>query len=286
MSAITDTGDAGNDAAQAVFGRVADGSGIVALKTECETIWSEIQETQQLLQQTQQVYSATRSLDQQPLVAILKEKEKRLKAEIEVLKNSTPRSLSTNSEVIEASLYEDLKQEVIQLQEIQSLVNAQCLDLKDSIEKETQFQQQLLAIQERLQEKCNSLVSTEPAEDAVEVVAQELTSKIDAARETEKLVMKRMAAFVSKHFPLPDQSQVALTSKHLRSHHKKTSLETLPLKDILLELMTKCVESPNDPYLVLDDRYWPAYVELLLRCHIILQHPDDDHRIKLVPFHL
>lgn len=99
MSAITDTGDAADNAAQAVFGRVADGSGIVALKTECETIWSEIQETQQLLQQTQQVYSATRSLDQQPLVAILKEKEKRLKAEIEVLKNSTPRSLSTNSEV-------------------------------------------------------------------------------------------------------------------------------------------------------------------------------------------
>lgn len=63
------------------------------------------------------------------------------------------------------------------------------------------------------QEKCNSLVSTEPAEDAVEVVAQELTSKIDAARETEKLVMKRMAAFVSKHFPLPDQSQVSFIWK-------------------------------------------------------------------------
>lgn len=59
-------------------------------------------------------------------------------------------------QVIEASLYEDMKQEVIQLQEIQSLVNAQCLDLKDSIEKETQFQQQLLAIQERLKVKQNT----------------------------------------------------------------------------------------------------------------------------------
>lgn len=49
-----------------------------------------------------------------------------------------------------------MKQEVIQLQEIQSLVNAQCLDLKDSIEKETQFQQQLLAIQERLKVKQNT----------------------------------------------------------------------------------------------------------------------------------
>ena len=50
--------------------------------------------------------------------------------------------------------------------------------------------------------------------------------------------------------------------------------------------LCRCVESPNDPYLVLDERHWPAYIELLLRCNIVLQHPDDDRRIKLVPFYL
>ena len=59
-----------------------------------------------------------------------------------------------------------------------------------------------------LQEKCNSLESQELPEDAVETVAQELETKINTARKTEQTIMKKMADFVGKHFPVPDPAQV------------------------------------------------------------------------------
>jgi hypothetical protein len=42
----------------------------------------------------------------------------------------------------------------------------------------------------------------------VEVVAQELEGKINTARHTERTVMRKMAEFVGKHFPVPEPEQV------------------------------------------------------------------------------
>lgn len=75
--------------------------------------------------------------------------------------------------------------------------------------------------------------------------------------------------------------------KKLRSADKTMTVRNmLSLKDIISELMNKCFDEPNQPYIILDKRYWPPYVELLLRCQIAVRHPDDPRRIKLIPFHL
>ena len=50
--------------------------------------------------------------------------------------------------------------------------------------------------------------------------------------------------------------------------------------------MNANADSPNDPYVVVDHRYWPPYIELLLECDIVVRHPADTRRIKLLPFHL
>ncbi|XP_070181071.1 centromere protein K-like isoform X2 [Littorina saxatilis] len=180
----------------------------------------------------------------------------------------------------------DMQRQVSQVKETVSLVKSQRQELLASMEREEQYKEQLVAVNEKLQEKSNSLEAEDPPQDAVETVTQELENKINAAGKTEEAMMKKLADFVEEHFPLPEPAQIAKTSKDLRSRKQQSGKETLQLKVILLELMTKCVESPNDPYLMLDERHWPAYIELLLRCNIILQHPDNDRRIKLVPFHL
>ncbi|KAK7469627.1 hypothetical protein BaRGS_00036356 [Batillaria attramentaria] len=259
---------------------------ISTLKAACEKTWADVKQTQEQLRQCQQPQSTAHFSEQQPLLAILREKERRLRAEIQVAKESRAHTLPNDTEVVAAALNGELQKKVSQLRETKSLITAQLQELQASIEKEKQFEQQLKAVHDKLQEKCQALEAQEPAEDALEAVAQELETKINAAQKTEQTVMKKMAAFVGKHFPVPEQAQASRSSKELRPRRHQTSQETLPLKDILLELMTKCVESPNDPYMALDERHWPAYVELLLRCNIVLQHPDDDRRIKLVPFHL
>ena len=51
-------------------------------------------------------------------------------------------------------------------------------------------------------------------------------------------------------------------------------------------LMNKCTDDEPDPYITLDESFWPPYIELLLRCGIALRHPQACQRIRLVPFHL
>ncbi|XP_076441610.1 centromere protein K-like [Babylonia areolata] len=255
------------------------------LRAECEQAWAQVKDRQQQVEQTRRLHSAL-SGDQAPLVAILREKERQMRAEVEVAKELEPQTLPRDAQVTEAALMEDLQREVSQLRETLCLVESQHRELIASLEQEQQCEQELTAVNHKLQERCEGLEGEHPPEDAVETVAQELVSKINQIRQTERSVMKRMAAFVTKHFPVPEPDEVAKVSKDLRSKKQQSKKNTMPLKDILLELMTKCVESPSDPYIELTDRHWPAYIELLLRCNIILQHPDNDRRVKLVPFHL
>ncbi|GCC43208.1 hypothetical protein chiPu_0026996, partial [Chiloscyllium punctatum] len=49
-------------------------------------------------------------------------------------------------------------------------------------------------------------------------------------------------------------------------------------------LITKAMKSPHDPYLELDDTFWPPFLEALLRYGVVLRHPDDPHRIRLEEF--
>lgn len=259
---------------------------INTLKTACEKNWADIKQTHQQLKECQRPHSTSHNPNQQPLLAILKEKERRLRAEIQVAKDTATFTLPNDSQAVAAALSDELRKKVTQLRETRSLVSAQLQELQANIEREKQFEEQLLAVRDKLQEKCRLLEAQEPVENALDAVAQELESKINAAQKTEQKVMKKMAVFVGIHFPIPDQDQVSRSTKDLRPRRHHTNQEMLPLKDILLKLMTKCVESPNDAYMVLDERHWPAYIELLLRCNIVLHHPDDDRRIKLVPFHL
>lgn len=53
-------------------------------------------------------------------------------------------------QVISAALLEDFERETMQLKEILSLVGTQKEELKSIIEQEHQFEEQLLAVQERL----------------------------------------------------------------------------------------------------------------------------------------
>ncbi|KAL8615528.1 hypothetical protein ACOMHN_028191 [Nucella lapillus] len=259
---------------------------LTELRAECKEAWKKVKESQQHLEETRQPpCSALSASEPSLLAAILREKERRLRAEIEVARELEPQTLPQNAQVLDAALFEDVEREVGHLRETLSLVESQRQELQASIQQELHNEQQLLAVHAKLQENCEGLDGEGPPEDAVETVAQELEVKVNQARQTERVVMKKMAAFVAKHFPRPEPAQVAEVSKGLRSK-KQHNQETLPLKDILLELMTKCVESPNDPYMELTDKHWPAYIELMLRCNVILQHPDDDRRVKLVPFHL
>lgn len=44
-------------------------------------------------------------------------------------------------------------------------------------------------------------------------------------------------------------------------------------------------DAPHDPYVKINDSFWPPYIELLLRNGIALRHPEDPTQIRLEAFH-
>lgn len=218
---------------------------------------------------------------------LTKIKEKHIIAEIELLKSGKSVISNIPAESRREILQSELESGLAELQETLSFVRSQHKELKADIEREEETNKQLNSVSEALQKRHQQLEEEAGDTNSVEKCKQELQEKIDKAEEYMKSCKKKLGSFIGKHFPLPSEQIFNDVKKKLRSADiKMTRSNTLTLKKILEELISKCIDDPNDSYVTIDHRYWPPYVELLLRCHIVLRHPDDPQRIKLVPFHL
>eukprot|EP00053_Salpingoeca_punica_P015785 m.146077 g.146077 ORF g.146077 m.146077 type:complete len:162 (-) comp16799_c6_seq1:230-715(-) len=142
----------------------------------------------------------------------------------------------------------------------------------------------------------------EPSQSSSEVRAR---TKVIA--ESNRKLMASMASFMSKYFPPPspddDESDAtASTSSSKKAAGKQKEPQRQPkgaitqffardrpalrsLNDLLEDLMNKCMTSPHDPYITLDDSHWPPYIELIVRSGIGMRHPHIPRKLKLTDFH-
>lgn len=49
-------------------------------------------------------------------------------------------------------------------------------------------------------------------------------------------------------------------------------------------LMNKVLNTPHDPYVTIDNTFWPPYVEMLLRYGIAVRHQENNFKIRLETF--
>lgn len=60
---------------------------------------------------------------------------------------------------------------------------------------------------------------------------------------------------------------------------------SLPLSSVPLQvLMNKVLKTPHDPYVTIDDTFWPPYIEMLLRYGIAVRHQENNFKIRLETF--
>lgn len=52
----------------------------------------------------------------------------------------------------------------------------------------------------------------------------------------------------------------------------------------LQQLMNKVLGAPHDPYVTIDNTFWPPYVEMLLRYGIAVRHQENNFKIRLETF--
>ncbi|KAM6228344.1 centromere protein K-like isoform 2-T2 [Spheniscus humboldti] len=111
---------------------------------------------------------------------------------------------------------------------------------------------------------------------------QELENKMLKLRAYKEELLNALGEFLEEHFPLPEKGGSA---KKKKNSSEEPAVQLITLHEILEILINKLMSTPHEPYLTINDSFWPPYIELLLRYGIALRHPEDPNRIRLEAFH-
>jgi hypothetical protein len=169
-----------------------------------------------------------------------------------------------------------------ELQLTLSALRSQRKVLAEDVSKEQDVKDQLMKVKTALAEKVQEQSTRRDPTDSYKL---QLENRLESAKKEGKEMRTSLGGFINKHFPLPTPEVVSEAKRKLRSSESSCTENLSSLKSILEDLVNKCMEDPNDPYIDVDN-IWPPYLELLSRCQIVTRHPDNNAKIKLVPFHL
>lgn len=250
-----------------------------ALKNECKKAAKVLAELQALLSQREPKTSEVEDL---PL-RIAQEKESLLIGFRKVYEDSEPLILPDDTSFQQMLLIDDLEKNVAEMNDTLAWVKAQRQHIRDNIDREAKLLKEREDIQDRLRERMDEVQAEGTKRPANESLIRALKKKEARVMKYSQKMMEYLRQFTEEHFP-PLEPEDILKWKRKRSF--VSGEDVFPLLDILEHLMNRSVEAPNDPYIVIDDRYWPPYLQLLVRVGIAQRHPEDDNRVKITPFHL
>ncbi|XP_056397214.1 centromere protein K [Hyla sarda] len=210
-------------------------------------------------------------------------KVKALTAEYEQWQETSPEIISNNQDILLAAGKEELQTVDRDLEMMLSTVRAENKKLKSNLEKEQRWLAEQEEVFEALKGKLEE-VKKQNENISEKSAFQELKNKLKKLKNYKEELLTAFGEFLAEYFPVPDE--------HTRSFKKKkgvseeSHVEWVNLHVILETLINQLMNTPNDPYIIIKDEYWPPYIELLLRYGIALRHPADAQRIRLEAFHL
>jgi len=252
------------------------------MKSCCDLLWRELLELQAQLNCTPAAPEHATSSN-----TVLQERERHLKAEIQLLSESLTNSdftLPTNSLLLRELVRKDLEPDSEKLEQLLSLLQFNCEQLRQDTENEKNVHESLMLLHSSLEKN----IAEEKAKDTSSSQPESLLKVLEVNTKLEKLYATRarqMISFVQQHFPAPTKEQLrGWNMKHGKSGSKVVSVQSL--QSILEILMNKCIETPSDAYIVTDDTFWPPYIEMMLRYGIVQRHPQNEAQIKLTAYHL
>ncbi|NWW44971.1 CENPK protein, partial [Pedionomus torquatus] len=190
--------------------------------------------------------------------------------------------ISTNPEVLLALGKEELQKVKNDLEMVLSTVQSKNKQLKEDLKREQQWhdeQEQILVTLTRIEEEKRS-----EAEELLKTrELQELQNKMSKLRTYKEELLNALGEFLGEHFPLPERGRKL---KKKKKSSEEPAVELITLNEILEILISKLLSTPHEPYVAINNSFWPPYVELLLRYGIALRHPEDPNRIRLEAFHM
>ncbi|NXJ71035.1 CENPK protein, partial [Rostratula benghalensis] len=165
-----------------------------------------------------------------------------------------------------------------------SVVQLKNKQLKEDLIREQQWheeQEQILDTLTEINEEAKTKVQQLSKTSSTAAAFQELQNKVLKIRKYKEQLLGALGEFLEEHFPLPETCGSTRNKRsscivHLQNHI------ILVFQTLIGQLMSM----PHEPYVTINDSFWPPYIELLLRYGIALRHPEDPSRIRLDNFHM
>ncbi|NXK42085.1 CENPK protein, partial [Piprites chloris] len=246
------------------------------LLEECNNIWKELEECQSKLM----LLGIETLLQSDTKLALLMLQWKALTVDYQEWHERSPETISTNPELLLELGKEELQKVKNDLENVLSAVCSKNKKLEEDLEREQQWceeQEQMLNALNRIEEETKPQVEQLYKARGLE----ELHNKMLKLKTYKRELLSALGEFLDEHFPLPQDSRSAIK----RNFSPEPAVELLPLQDILEILINKLMATPHEPYVTINESFWPPYIELLLRFGMALRHPEDPNRMRLEAFH-
>uniref|UniRef100_A0AAY4EYJ0 Centromere protein K n=2 Tax=Denticeps clupeoides TaxID=299321 RepID=A0AAY4EYJ0_9TELE len=199
-------------------------------------------------------------------------------AEVEQWQELEPRFMSNNPEILSAVGREEMKRQNAQLQMAVSFWQAKRDTLRNTVKREKTLLEEKEAMLSSVSEKVASL-QLENSQLSEHSVLQDMKRRIQKVKDYQSSLLETLSEMLAEHFPLPDPGGITDRTKLA-----EPDMDLMPLNEILELLTNKTLETPHEPYVSIDDRFWPPYIELLLRNGIAVRHQENCNKVRLENF--
>ncbi|NXF73183.1 CENPK protein, partial [Sclerurus mexicanus] len=243
------------------------------LLEECENIWKELEECQSKLM----LLGIETMLQSDTKLALLMVQWKALTVDYQQWHERSPEIISNNPDVLLELGKEELQKVKNDLEIMLSAVWSKNKQLEEDLKREQQWyeeQKEMINTLDRIEEE------TKPQAECLHKTRglEELHNKMLKLKAYREELLSALGEFLEKHYPLPQNGRNKNSSA-------ESDIELLALQDILEILINKLMTTPHEPYITIDESFWPPYIELLLRFGMALRHPEDPNRMRLEAFH-
>ncbi|XP_054253527.1 centromere protein K [Indicator indicator] len=251
------------------------------LLSECETLWNQMQEGvySDVTQHTSR--DASFCVIQLPL---LMTRVKALSSEINQWQERSPEISSINPDILSVLGKEEFQKVKEDLEMLLFIVQAKNKQLEEDLKREHQWEKEQKEIVNSLtgiKEETKKQVEKTSTRSLQGAAFNELQNKMQTLKEHKEKLSTALAEFIEEHFPLPENRKA-----RNKKSSKEPDVELISLQEILENLISKLLTTPHEPYVTINDSFWPPYIEMLLRYGIARRHPEDANRMRLEAFHM
>ncbi|KAM6939548.1 centromere protein K [Xenentodon cancila] len=200
-------------------------------------------------------------------------------AELKQWLAAEPQLLATNPEI----LLNAGKEEMLKLCSELEMVVSCCEAKRDKLRETKELEQRWLEEKKQVLKATSDHVEQLQREKATlseRNLLHDIKGKIQKMKAYQEQLMESLGEILEEHVPLPQNDAVTSRKKNIAQEIK----DLISLGEILEMLMNKALNAPHDPYVTIDDTFWPPYVEMLLRFGIAVRHQENNFKIRLETF--